>query len=472
MMKSRLSLVCAAVCLLAGITANVAGAEELSATATVSAASVVPGQSATLTVEAEGGTAPYTIEWRDQMNNILGTEASVTVAPEHSYGYKAIVTDADGQQAIAKAGVVVRGEAVAATFEDNYLPEDSYFNGDNDEDTFYSGSYAFAVGNMMMDYYGYQYFYWYDYALSNQKSNAFASLDDQYHSTPGGGHNSDNFVIAYPQGGSVDVTHNADGDVISGFYITNTAYAYNNMAAGDAYSTPLPAGGWFKVTAQDVDNTANSVDFYLADKRADNALDHYVVSDWEWFDLTPLGKVKGVQFVFDGSDKGQWGLNTPAYFAMDNFGGERDMKQAKRTIKPGANKKVPLKGLFELLTDGSTVTYGLEVPTTAAAHYPASDNVAVTLDNDRLLVTSSEDLVQRTVVVSATQKGHTQFVELTIAIDSVTGVESVEQAKAISNVTYVNAAGQQSATPFSGLNIVVTRYTDGSTSTAKQFMNR
>ena len=444
--------------------------EALTATAKAAAESIEAGGSTTITVTPAGGDAPYTIEWRDQMNNVVGNEATVTVTPEYTYGYKATVTSADGQQVTAKVGVIVRGEAVEATFEDNYLPEESFFNGDNDDDTYYSGSYAFSVGNAIWP--GTTTSFWYDFALSNQTSTEYKALSDQYHSATGGGHNSSNFVIAYPQGGTISVTHNADGDVIPGFYITNTAYAYTSMTAGDGYADPLPAGGWLKVRAYDADNVTNFVDFYLADLRADNELDHYVVSDWEWFDLTPLGKVKGVQFVFDGSDKGQWGLNTPAYFAMDNFGGERDMKQAKRTIKPGANKKVPLKGLFELLTDGSTVTYGLEVPTTAAAHYPASDNVAVTLDNDRLLVTSSEDLVQRTVVVSATQKGHTQFVELTIAIDSVTGVESVEQAKAISSVTYVNAAGQQSATPFSGLNIVVTRYTDGSTTTVKQVINR
>jgi hypothetical protein len=31
----------------------------------------------------------------------------------------------------------------------------------------------------------------------------------------------------------------------------------------------------------------------------------------------------------------------------------------------------------------------------------------------------------------------------------------------------VNLAGQKSATPFSGVNIVITRYTDGSTTAAK-----
>jgi hypothetical protein len=35
-------------------------------------------------------------------------------------------------------------------------------------------------------------------------------------------------------------------------------------------------------------------------------------------------------------------------------------------------------------------------------------------------------------------------------------------------VKYVNAAGLQSSKPFEGINVVVTTYTDGTTSVAKQ----
>ena len=441
--------------------------EPLTATATVAAESIEAGESTTITVVPVGGDEPYTIEWRDQMNQVVGHEATITVNPEHTYGYKAIVTSADGQSALAKAGVIVRGEAVMATFEDNYLPEESFFNGDNDDDTWYSGSYAFNVGNAIWP--GTTTAFWYDFALSNEKANTYASLDDQYHSVTGGGHNSDNFVIAYPTGGgNISVTHDEDGDVISGFYITNTAYAYTSMSVGDGWAGPLTDGGWFRVRAYDADNVNNYVDFYLADLRADNPADDYVINDWEWFDLTPLGKVKSIMFNFDGTDKGQWGLNTPSYFAMDNFGGKRDMTQVTRVIKPGENKQIDLASMFNLVEDGSTITYNLELNAKNGAAYPASDAINVALEDDHLLVTTAEDFVQRTVVVGANQKGHTQFVELTIQIDSVTGVETVAQSKAVESVTYVNTAGQKSSRPFDGINIVVTRYTDGSTTATKQ----
>ncbi len=48
-----------------------------------------------------------------------------------------------------------------------------------------------------------------------------------------------------------------------------------------------------------------------------------------------------------------------------------------------------------------------------------------------------------------------------------TAVEEVNANKTVANVAYYNLSGQQSAQPVSGVNIVVTTYSDGSTTTAK-----
>ena len=50
---------------------------------------------------------------------------------------------------------------------------------------------------------------------------------------------------------------------------------------------------------------------------------------------------------------------------------------------------------------------------------------------------------------------------------TVTGVTGVNAAKAVKSVSYYNLAGQTSAQPFEGVNIVRTTYTDGTTSVAK-----
>jgi hypothetical protein len=55
-----------------------------------------------------------------------------------------------------------------------------------------------------------------------------------------------------------------------------------------------------------------------------------------------------------------------------------------------------------------------------------------------------------------------------IILETLDGVDNVNAAKTVAGVKYVNAAGLQSSKPFEGVNVVVTTYTDGTTSVAKQ----
>lgn len=59
--------------------------------------------------------------------------------------------------------------------------------------------------------------------------------------------------------------------------------------------------------------------------------------------------------------------------------------------------------------------------------------------------------------------------EQTASLDDIviTGVDDLNSNKTIKSVTYYNVAGIQSATPFEGVNLVVTNYTDGTKSTVK-----
>ena len=51
-----------------------------------------------------------------------------------------------------------------------------------------------------------------------------------------------------------------------------------------------------------------------------------------------------------------------------------------------------------------------------------------------------------------------------------TGINTASVDKQVAGVKYVNMMGVESTTPFQGVNIVVTRYTDGTTSATKQLM--
>ena len=49
-----------------------------------------------------------------------------------------------------------------------------------------------------------------------------------------------------------------------------------------------------------------------------NAQD-FILSQWTTMDLSPLGSPTRLAFSLSSSDNGPFGMNTPAYFALDNL---------------------------------------------------------------------------------------------------------------------------------------------------------
>lgn len=274
------------------------------------------GRSVAFAPIVTGGDHPYKFKWTDQLGHEVSKDSIFSVTPEVSSCFKVSVTSADGQTAGLSAPVHVTGPRKVATFDDNYVPAGSSIMPKSDEDSFYSGSYLFKASGMP------EYNYWYGYALSAENSSFFEGLQHQMRAVTGSGRNSSNFAVAYPQGLSIEVTNNPDGDSIPGCYITNSAYAYSSMTKGDGYAHKFEKGDWLKIIAKGktASGEIREKEFYLADMRSENQAEHFILNTWKWFDLRSLGCVKSITFNFDGSDKGSYGLNTPAYFCMDDFG--------------------------------------------------------------------------------------------------------------------------------------------------------
>jgi hypothetical protein len=117
-------------------------------------------------------------------------------------------------------------------------------------------------------------------------------------------------------------------------YLTNTNYAYYMMHDGAPVGSGFVGkkfGGesgndpdYFFVTIAGKDATGattGSLDFYLADYRNLQGEPDYILHDWTAVDLHGLGaNVQSLEFTWYSSDNDpQWGMNTPAYFALDDL---------------------------------------------------------------------------------------------------------------------------------------------------------
>ncbi|UKK53284.1 DUF4465 domain-containing protein [Prevotella sp. E2-28] len=246
---------------------------------------------------------------------------------------------AEGEEVLPEKNVEFPLEV--ADFENLELAAESHMSvsteDDDDRTEFTSGDFEFATGCM----HDWAYWYWFGYA--NQTDTTYASLDDQWKNVVGGGYNgSKNYGVAYAAAfnGScyVTVQNHSDGIVVPGFYITNSAYAYNSLTGGDSFAKKFGKGDWFKltITGYDANNdTTATKEYYLADLRDPNKA--YIINDWRYVDLSCLGKVSKLGFELSSSDNGDYGMNTPAYFCFDNFGAEGE------EVLPEKNVELPLE---------------------------------------------------------------------------------------------------------------------------------
>ena len=205
--------------------------------------------------------------------------------------------------------------AAVSDFEDLDLYADSYWNGSDGSGGFTSG------GTNFHNNYDADWGSWDGFSCSNMIDNTTIGLDGQYNNITGGGAGeSSNYAVGYYSvwAASPPTVTLPSEQILSGAYFTNNNYAYYSMLNGDAFAKKFEDGDWFKLTITGKDaseDETGTVDFYLADGTN-------IVKTWKWLDLSSLGEVKSLEFVLSSSDTGEWGMNTPAYFCMDNLNAE------------------------------------------------------------------------------------------------------------------------------------------------------
>jgi len=248
---------------------------------------------------------------------------------------------------IATLFVVNLQAQTIAGFDDLTLSPGSFWNGSNQSGSFKSGEINFYNS------YNADWQSWSGFAYSNMTDVKTAEYGNQYSAITGKGNNgSANYAVCYPVPSAILSLNKPTS--ISGFYITNSTYAYLSMKNGDMFAKKF--GGesgndpdFFRLMIEALNDAGNPVDtvyLYLADFRfSDNSKD-YILNKWTWVDLGGLKEASKLRFSLSSSDNSFGYMNTPGYFCMDDLNG----------IKPYDYKPVTTAG-FENLNLGTSGYY-------------------------------------------------------------------------------------------------------------------
>ena len=213
------------------------------------------------------------------------------------------------------------------------LAPESAYNGSDGVGQFSAGGMVF--NNEFDPTYG----SWMGWAYSNATDVTTSGYLNQYSAFAGSGAvGSDTFVVgnAYPGFAVPRITR--DPQVAGSFRsvdITNTTYAALSMMEGDSFGAKKFGGtlgddpDFFILTIEgfDPDNVSiGTLEFPLADFRFEDNASDYILDAWVSVDVSSLGDAVELSFSLTSSDVGIYGMNTPAYFAVDNvkFNGRVD----------------------------------------------------------------------------------------------------------------------------------------------------
>lgn len=212
------------------------------------------------------------------------------------------------------------------TFDDLTLPPNSHYSGSD-------GSGGFTSGGIFFDNtYDAGFGFWSSgFIYSNSTDSTTAGYTNDYSAITGVGFNgSSNYSLNYF--GNIDFS---SSKVVSSMAVTNATYSYLSMLNGDDFAKKFGdttnASGEndgsngqdffrLRILGKDQNSTiTDSVIVFLADYRfSDNSLD-YILKEWLTVDLSNLGTIQFLEFELTSSDNSSWGMNTPAYFALDNI---------------------------------------------------------------------------------------------------------------------------------------------------------
>ncbi len=202
-------------------------------------------------------------------------------------------------------------QATVASFDDLSLAPDSFFDPQIDT-AFVSGGATFNHGCSFFN----GDCFWNGFSYSNKTDTTTAGFTNQYSAITGSGvGGSANYGVSFPGSTGSSRIDFSGATTVESAYFTNTTYAYISMRDGDGFAKQFEEGDFFTLTVNGLDN----VDSVIGSLDISLASGTDLLSSWLLADLTTLGTVHALEFSLSGSDVGSFGLNTPAYFAIDDL---------------------------------------------------------------------------------------------------------------------------------------------------------
>jgi hypothetical protein len=216
---------------------------------------------------------------------------------------------------------ILRAQTLA-DFENLFPGPDQFNLGEN-----VSGS--FESGNVILpNVYNEQFMSFSGWAISSTTDTSTPGFTNQSSAIVGHGNlDSDTYAFSYAfDPVRMYLKDDAIGGMVDGIYVTNSTYAYLSMLNGDMFSKKF--GGidgsdpdFFVLIIKAYKNGRiknDVIEFYLADYRFEDPQLDYIVNSWTWVDLKDLGNIDSLEFSLQSSDTGDFGMNTPAYFCVDD----------------------------------------------------------------------------------------------------------------------------------------------------------
>lgn len=212
---------------------------------------------------------------------------------------------------------------------ENVVAKDSFLNGSDHDGGFVFNKTLF-VNEFNSDWQS-----WTGWSVSATTDTSDGTFNNQYSCVSGGGFDGNLGYVTGYQRSTVIFPHINQGIFSTAirvleFGVNNSTYAYKTMKNGNQFAKKFGGNSGndkdffvLKVAGTNFDGSqTDTVEHFLADYRFTDNTKDYIQKDWSYVNIASIlsgSSVVRLDFWVEGSDTGQFGLNTPGYFCVDNF---------------------------------------------------------------------------------------------------------------------------------------------------------